>query len=228
MKAKLNPHKLRKKDLVWLHTHYCRHGHTYAEHYSCFLTEDPDTAPFHEHIGFFDIEASDLNAAFGYMISYCIKELDGQVLGRVLTPEEVLSGAFDKKLIKEAVTNLKKFDRVIVHWGKDRRYDLPFLRSRALKHKLDFPLYKEVLCQDTWDMCKAKLCLKSNGLKYVCKFLGIPAKGHGLIPEVWQLAGIGRQKELDYIFRHNKEDVVSTEALWKKLHEFVGQTRTSI
>lgn len=228
MKAKLNPHKLLKRDLIWLHTHYCRHGHTYGSHYACFLEEKPDTAPFQEKIGFFDIEASDLNAGFGYMISYALEELDGPMLGRVLTPKEILSGTFDRKIIKEAVADIKKFDRVIVHWGKDRRYDLPFLRSRALKFGVDFPLYKEVFCQDTWDMCKAKLCLKSNGLKYVCKFLGITVKTHPLIPEVWQLAGIGRQKELNHIWEHNKEDVQSTQALWKKLHEFVPKSKTSI
>lgn len=228
MKAKLNPHKLLKKDLIWLHTHRCKHGHTYAEHYPCFISEAPDTAPFHEKVGFFDIEASDLNAGFGYMISYALEELDGPMLGRVLTPEEVLSGSFDKKIIKEAIADIRKFDRVVVHWGKDRRYDLPFLRSRALKWGHDFPLYKEVLCQDTWDMCKAKLCLKSNGLKYVCKFLDIAAKTTPLVPEVWQLAGIGRARELQHIWKHNMEDVQSTQALWKRLHDFVPSSKTSI
>ena len=55
-------------------------------------------APPREVIGFLDIEASNLSATFGYVFSYCIKRLDGDIIERVLSPDEIKNGQFDKPL----------------------------------------------------------------------------------------------------------------------------------
>ena len=80
---KFNPHRLLKKHFIYIHTHTCKHRHTYAEHPRCYFEEKPylkdGNAPGVERVGFFDIEATNLHATFGYIFSYCIKELDGKI-----------------------------------------------------------------------------------------------------------------------------------------------------
>jgi len=220
---------LRKKDIEWLGTNYCRHGHTYLEHYDCFIAEAPDTAPFHEKIGYFDIEASNLNANFGYMFSYAIASSeDDHVLGRVLTPREIRSGVFDKKLLVEMCKDLRKFNRIVVHYGADGRFDLPFVRTRSIKYGIDFPLYKEIYCTDMWAICRKKLKLSSNRLETVCRFFDIDAKSHPMNFDEWCSAMTGKQSSLDYIWKHNVEDAESLAQAYQKLVPYALIAKTSI
>ena len=55
-------HRLLKKDIIWLFDHKCKHGHNFAEHYACFLDENPKDSPFQEKQGIFDIETTGLKA----------------------------------------------------------------------------------------------------------------------------------------------------------------------
>ena len=64
MKAPI--HRLNKKELVWLGSHICRHGHTYLEHYNCYLQEKPS---IEEKVGFLDIETFGLDADFAVMLT---------------------------------------------------------------------------------------------------------------------------------------------------------------
>jgi len=222
---------LKKDELQWLIKHKCRHNHRYIEHMNCFEEErdsliDCPIQP--ERIGFLDIETLGLTANWGYIFSYCIKELDGRLYKRVLTPKEIRGYVFDNRLLQDFNKDIKYFDRVIVYWGKDRRHDLPFLRSRALRWKVDFPLYREVYVTDLYDMVKAKLKLHNNRLMTACRFLKIPVKQHPLEEDIWLKAMAGHKQSLDYIGIHNEEDVISTEALWKKLHNFTRASKTSI
>jgi len=226
--ARAPVNKLLQREVRWLGNNFCRHGHTYLEHYSCFLKEAPETSPIIEKVGFLDIEASNLHADFGYMFSYAIKQREGDILGRVLTTQEIQNFTFDRKLVRELCKDLKKFHRVVVHWGVDRRYDLPFCRTRALKYGLDFPLYREVLAEDTYSMAKAKLRLSRNRLENICNFFEIPCKQHKLDPGKWQKALAGDEKSLQWIWEHNREDVVSLEGVWEKLNQHVHRSRTSI
>lgn len=222
-------HRLRKADIIWLNDNLCQaHSTSYLQHYGCYLKENPPS-PFQERIGYFDIEACHLNPQFGYMISYAI--LDGDtdtILGRVLTPHEVRSGKVDSRLMKELCADLKKFHRIVVHYGGDRCFDIPFVRTRSIKFGLDFPLYKDVVVSDTWRMARQKLRLLSNKLENICKFFDISAKNHPLEPDIWQRAMVGNKDALEYIWTHNKEDVFSLRDVFKLLWPYVPQARTSI
>jgi uncharacterized protein YprB with RNaseH-like and TPR domain len=204
------------------------HSHRYIEHMPCYFKEKPDDGPVVERIGFLDIEATNLHATFGYAFSYCIKELDGPIFGRVLTPEEIRRCIFDKKLIEQLCKEIRQFDRIIVYWGKDNRYDIPFIRTRAVYHGCDFPVYKDLIVNDLYDIVKRKLRLHRNRLETACEFFDIPSKEHRLSPRVWQKAMAGDKKSLEWILDHNREDVISTEALWKKLEIYVRNPNTSI
>jgi uncharacterized protein YprB with RNaseH-like and TPR domain len=197
-------------------------------HWNCFLREAPPDSPVYEKIGFADIEATGLVGDFDFMLSYCIKELGGKIYGRVLMPYEIRNYIFDKRLIAEFIKDLCRFDRIVVHYGRDRRYDIPFARTRALRWGVEFPSYKELKITDTYDIAKNKLKLHSNRLESICQHLKIPAKGHRLEPDIWQRANAGSKKDLQWIFTHNKEDVVSTEQVWLKLQHFVRRADVSI
>jgi len=221
--------RLKKSEIIWLSKHYCKaHRAPFLIHYSCLTRENPPDNPIYEKTGFADIEATGLAGDFDFMLSYCIKELDGPIIGRVLTPQEIHRYIFDKKLIEEFSRDLRKFDRIVVHYGKDRRYDIPFARTRALRWGIDFPSYKELNISDTYDIAKNKLKLHSNRLESICQHLKIPAKGHRLEPDIWQRANAGSKKDLDWIFIHNREDVISTEQVWKRLQPFIRMADTSI
>lgn len=200
----------------------------YLEHYGCFVREKPADSPLTERIGFMDIESSNLKASFGIVLSYCIKEAGGNLISNVITPAELRDGIFDKRLLEEFNRDLKPFHRIVVYWGKDRRHDLPFLRTRALKWGIPFPLYKEIFVVDLYDWARNKLSLHSYRLETVCRELGIPAKEHPLTGEIWIKALAGDKEALNYILIHNQEDVICLEPLYKRLEPFVRNSKVSI
>jgi uncharacterized protein YprB with RNaseH-like and TPR domain len=181
-----------------------------------------------ERIGFLDIETSNLKASFGYVISYCIKERGGGMLERLITGREIKNGTFDTDLLKQFSEDVSQFQRVCVYWGKDRRHDIPFLRTRALKAGTNFPLYREVVVSDLYDWAKNKLSLHSYKLEVVCRELDIPAKGHPLDGKTWVRAMAGDKGALEYILLHNREDVVCMEPLYNMMEPFMRRTRVTI
>ena len=179
-----------------------------------------------ERGGFLDIEATSLNASFGFLLSYCLKRQGGEVLKRVVTPEEIHGLEFDKRLCRQFLEDIEDFDRLYTFYGT--RYDVPFLRTRCLYHNLGFPPMGTYFHTDVYWGCRNRLKLHSNRLEAACTFFGIPSKGTKLDPGVWRKAGVGCKKSLAAVLSHNEEDVVSLEALWDVLQEHVRTTKTSI
>jgi len=221
--------QLTKAEIVWLANHHCKaHRVDFLSHYNCFLREKPLESPFYERIGFLDIEATGLKANWDFMLCYCIKELDGKILGRHLKPKEILSYKFDLDLVKELLVDMQKFHRLVVYYGSNYRYDIPFCRTRAEKWGLDFPVYRSQWVTDVYDIAKQKLCLHRTRLETVCNLLGIPSKGHRLEPDIWQKAQAGHPASLGFIFAHCKEDVISLEGAWKRLEKYSSRGKKSI
>ncbi len=120
------------------------------------------------------------------------------------------------------------FDRIVVYWGKDRRHDIPFLRTRCLKWHKEFPLYREIFITDCYDLARNKLRLHRNRLENVCDFFGIPSKAHRLDAEIWQKAKLGHKPSIDHVWEHNKEDVDSLKAIYELLDVYSASRRQSI
>ena len=78
-------HRLKKIEIVWLAKHKCKHGHTYLEHYNCYLKEMPD-GRIQEKVGFLDIETTGLDAEI-------IELLEGSC---VITEQQLQIGRFKK------------------------------------------------------------------------------------------------------------------------------------
>jgi uncharacterized protein YprB with RNaseH-like and TPR domain len=230
MTLRPNLAKLKKDQIVWLSKHTCKHSHTYLEHYSCFLSEKPMGSPLiEEHIGYLDIETTGLNGNWDYIICYAIEDEKGKKYGRILKPKEILNpDILDKKLMHEFCEEIKQFDRLVVYWGKDRRHDIPFLRTRALKWGEGFPVYGDLKVTDAYDIVRNKLSMHARRLQFVCDFFGVPSKLHRLDSQMWQRAKLADKKAIEHVWLHCVEDVESLKAVWNRLRRFASGVRVSI
>lgn len=239
---KINPNKLLKADLVYLWEELfhnrCEHGTSYAEHPACWM-KDHKEFKLDEKIGYLDIETSNLDAPFGFILSWCIKEDGGAVDGMHVMMsdfERQRNGKLkdgvtvDEHILRGLVSELKKYDKIVVYWGKNRRHNVPFIRHRCIKLDIEFPLYGTVYCIDLWDWGKnlLKMGQYNNSLWSVCNELGIPAKSTRCPRYYWPIANTGNMKAVHTIFQHNVEDVECLESLYHTLEPYYRRMRTSI
>jgi len=186
-----------------------------------------------EKIGFLDIEASNLHADFGIVYTYCILPLENnKIIKRWVTVEDLKKGYQDKRLLQQFVKDIQKFNRIVVQYGSDNKFDIPFLRTRCVKWGIHFPEYGFHYISDTYNILKAKFRLHSNRLESACKLFNIPAKEHKLDPTIWSEMISCNQKRIKkaikYILQHNIEDVYSLRALYKKIWRYARNPKRSI
>ena len=215
--------RLKKADIIWLGTHNCRHGHSYLEHYPCYLKEHPDTK---EKLGFLDIEASNLDANYGICFCYCIKEQGKRKIhSRVISKKELENG-LDKKLMRQFLEDIKNFDKLITFYGT--KFDLPFLRTRCLMHDLEFPEYGEKFHKDIYYIIRNKFKLNRNRQETACRALLGKTEKNRIEAQYWIRALQGDEKSLNYILDHCKRDVRDLERLYDKVIHFHSYTNRSI
>jgi len=205
----------------------CQHGHDGFSHKNCYK-EKPGKEPL---VGSFDIEASGLKANFAVMLSWCIKVVDKKTIWwDVLTGSDLASGNADRRIVESCIAAMEKCDRVVTQYGS--RFDIPFVRTRALKWNIPFPTYGTLYHTDVWRIARNKLCLHSNRQDAIAEaILGRNIKTR-IHPDIWQKVQFGsadeRKKALAYVLDHNKKDVKQLEANYLKLVPFIKETRTSI
>lgn len=227
--------QLSKREITQLARNTCKHGHSYLAHPKCafnekvIITKNGKKLVLKEKIGFLDIETFTFSfkADMGFMLTYCIKDLDGKVHTNKITAKECnLKKDWDKRLMKDLIKDLKGYTRVIGHYSTF--FDLPFLRTRALFYDMDFPVYKEIYHTDTYFLLRGKFSLRSKSLKHSCKVFGISAKDTPFQFDTWYNAAKGNEKYINEVLQHNIEDVESTELLWKKIQRFSQVNKRSI
>lgn len=216
-------HKISKDKIMWLANHRCKHSHTFLEHYQCYLSEHKDQPK----IGFLDIETSNLDANFGIILSYCIKESGKKtILYDVVTKEDLENGIEDKRVVERCVEDMKKFDLIVTYYGT--KFDIPYIRTRALSLNIDFPEFGSIKHKDCYYIVKSKLKLNRRRLDVACRaVLGKTDKTY-IEPAYWIKGQRGDKKSLEYILRHNRYDVIDLEKLYNKLIGFVGVSKPSI
>jgi uncharacterized protein YprB with RNaseH-like and TPR domain len=214
-------HRLKKDKIVWLSTHRCKHGHTYLSHYNCYLTEHPEE----NKIGYFDIESSSLVADFGFCIGWKILDNDDNMYGRMVTKEEVLGlKTPDKYLMKELIETLKNFDIIYTYNGT--RFDFPFVRTRSVINKLDFPTFGSLKHKDVYYIVKNKFRLHRKSLEVACEMLlGNSNKTHWM-GKHWIGAVQGKTESLDYIDDHCEKDVKDLKKLTEYVLDFANPITT--
>jgi len=218
----LNLHALSVTEIKKRREFKCVHHHTGLDHPNCF----DQANGLVEKVAYFDIESSNLTSDFGIVLCYALKHKDG-IISNSITPQELKEGSFDRRLMSDLCEHLRQFDRVITWYGY--KFDIPFVRSRAMLHKLDFPLYKEVWHTDAYQKAKVLIrTLHSKRLGVVSNFLGIEAKEHPLNPDIWLSCLSGNQKAIDFVQTHCDEDVTSLEAVWKRLAPYQKLSKSTI
>jgi len=171
-------------------------------------------------IGYLDIESTGFNANIDIMLSWCIKGRgEKEVAGAMITQEELMSDEQDARIVEQLVDEMNKYDVIFTYYGT--RFDIPFIRTRALYHKTYFPMYKQKSHKDLYYVVKSKLKLHRSSLMAATEFFGIAGKTR-VKPEHWQKARWGNPKALKYVYDHNVADVEILEKLHRKLEEYAA------
>src|SRR4030042_1163801 len=183
----------------------CIHRHTGIDHPRCF-----DRAHKDGYVeGYLDIETTNLKANFGYVLSYFIKERGKKKLYKDwMRTGDFKSRIYDKRLMQNLIKHIQEFDVIYTYYGS--RFDIPFIRSRALYFGYDFPIYKSINHIDLYYAVRSKLQMNSNRLDVPCEFFGISGKTH-LSGPVWIDAMAGSEKAIKYVVEHNRQEVVILE-----------------
>lgn len=216
--------KMTKGEILKLAKTRCEHGHTYLEHYGCYLKEHEGiTEP---RIGFIDIESSNLAADFGIMFCYCIKKQgSSEILERVVTDKEVHEN-LDKVVVEQCIKDMQQFDQLVTYYGTG--FDLPFIRTRALYHNLPFPEFGTIQHKDVFYIIKSKFRLSRSRMENACRTLvGKTEKNH-INGVYWLKALQGDAESLEYIADHCRRDVRDLEKLYNKVIKFVKPTTKPI
>lgn len=208
-------HRLKAVEIKKLAKWHCQHGHTGLEHYSCWEGHE-------ERIGFLDIETTNLDANFGIMLSYCIKDSDSNTIYEsVITPSDIKrakAGDEDKRVVTACVRDLQRFDKLVTFYGV--RFDIPFIRTRAVSLGIEFPSHGTIKHQDVYFLIRGKFKLNSNRLENACRVLLGHTDKTKIEYKHWRAGARGDEKALKYIVKHNRYDVLDLEKLYNKVMEY--------
>jgi uncharacterized protein YprB with RNaseH-like and TPR domain len=210
--------KLKKQEIIKLSHNNCEaHNKPYLQHWECYLKEQPNL----DRVGVIDIEASNLKADFGIMLCYAIYDFKtNKVISNTIAKKDLYAkGVLDKQLVKQCVADMSKFTKLIGYYSGDYRFDIPFIRTRAVKLDVDFPAYGEIIHQDIYSLIKKKFCLSRNRLETACRNLvGFTRKTYD--SEKWLYALQGNQEALLFIQDHCVKDVLDLRDLYLKVDQY--------
>ncbi len=167
----------------------------------------------------FDLETSNLSADFGIVLCAVIKPAGEDCItlrGDVLNKKWKTKRSDDSAVIKATVEELLKYDIWVAHNGA--RFDVPWLRTRLLKHGGE-PLATRKLVDPVF-LARNKLKMSYNSLSKIADHLGVNSKTE-VSPEMWLRASLDGDKEaMDYIVSHCVEDTITLEKVVGKLKAY--------
>ena len=210
----------------------CIHRHNGYQHPKCYR----DAFIEEEKIGFLDIETEDLRADFGVIFGYCIKDASSdKVYSDHLTLKDInkykscdreKDPREDTRVLEHLVSDMGNFNRLVGHYSC--KFDLPYIRTRAVMCGVEFPEFGEYFQIDTWLILKKKFKLSRNSLENGCrKLLGVTNKDH-LSLSIKHGVLRGEEWTIKDTMEHCRKDVLDTEALYKKIYGYAHTTRSSI
>lgn len=223
----INYQTLTKKELLQIINFRCEHKHSFKTHPNCYRNS-PDSMV--EKIAILDIETSQLKANFGIILSWSVKELDGEIAVDVLRPDDVAQNLYDKQVTASLIKEMLKYNRLVTQFGT--YFDIPFIRTRAERWGLDFPGFRSIYHTDVWKIAKRKLLLHSNRQGSIAEtVLGHDIKTR-VNPKIWLAIQFGntdeKEKAMKYLIDHNMKDVIELEQIYKRLRKYIREGRTSI
>ena len=208
----------------------CIHRHTIKTHPNCFrkgLIKRDDW--WHDKtIAYLDIEASNLDANWGFILTWCIKYRDNdKIVSDIVTSKEIFDGTFDKRVVESLLKELENVDIVVTYYGTG--FDIPYIRTRATYWEMQekFPAYGDMYHWDLYYKVRSKFKLNNNRLGTATKFFGIDGKTH-LDPAWFMRAKYGHKEALAELLYHNEEDVIILEKLHNLLWRHAKWIRKGI
>lgn len=172
----------------------------------------------------FDLETSNLNADFGIILCGVIKGAGEkeQVFRLDNYPTWRNHRSNDRQLVTDLVTCLAQYDIWTAHNGA--RFDVPYLRTRLLRHALP-PLPSRKLV-DPVLLARNKLRMSFNSLSQVANLLGCNSKTD-VEPQMWLRASLdGDRKAMKYIVEHCIQDVLVLEKVLHGLKHYCTSFNT--
>jgi len=160
------------------------------------------------------------------VLCWCILADDGTLYEDWLTKKDVLSGNEDSRVISTCIDTMQSFDRVVGHYST--YFDIPFLRSRAIIHGLDFPKHGELYHTDVWRMAKTKLCLHSNRQDVVAESLQGKTIKTRISHPAWRQAMMGNEVAVAEVVDHCEKDVIDLKKNYDALLPYCRILKSSI
>lgn len=121
----------------------------------------------------------------------------------------------DKFLVEQFIEVLNEADLIVAHNGD--RFDLKWLRTRALIHRVHYNMLPNYKAFDTLKVAKAKLYANSNRLDYLAKIMGYEGKNHTTIA-LWTDIMFKKCKvAMNIMLEYCDEDVRQLEKVYKDL-----------
>ena len=165
-----------------------------------------------------DLETSNLNANFGYVLCAGWKYL-GEKKTNVIRisdfPLHKTDCTNDYEVVKRMGEVLSDADGCLTWFGQF--FDEPYLNSRLLLHGLPIlPPFTAGTHIDGWRIARKKLKLNSNRLASVSSFLGVEEKTP-LNGPIWVRAMSGHLPSLRYVYKHCAQDVVVLEQCYDRI-----------
>jgi uncharacterized protein YprB with RNaseH-like and TPR domain len=174
-----------------------------------------------------DIETTALYADLGVVL--CMSYESSEDPGNVhtirtdeLNPKDWKRGVRgnDRELVKQANEVIRDHDIIVAHNG--RFFDIPFLRTRAIVHRLS-PLHDMVIV-DPVRVARSKLRFQRNTLQRMLDTLNIGEKKTPLDLSVWMdLLHNGNPKAMENIVEHCEADVRALSAMLPYVRPFIKQ-----
>lgn len=168
-------------------------------------------------VGVIDIETNSLNAGFGVLLC---------MVGKTYSPNERRifraddyapwqrgERANDRDILSDILAWMEDLDIIIAHNGL--RFDLPFIRTRAVVHGLPPVNFQKII--DPVQLARQHFRFPSNSLNSISHVIGTHAEKTPLRPETWARATLnGDKAAMDEIVEHCVADVdVLEEIVWK-------------
>jgi uncharacterized protein YprB with RNaseH-like and TPR domain len=161
-------------------------------------------------IAAFDIETTDLKANYGYLLCAVLKivgtkeEYQWRIDNSKKYDRDKPRTMFDdKQRVKEIVEVLEDCDAVLTHYGS--RFDVPFVNTRALYHKIQpTPPLAHI---DLWRISRQHLALSSNAQAAVNSIVGAQSAKYHVKREVWYAAMMGSRKDMSELLKYCVNDV---------------------
>lgn len=170
-------------------------------------------------VAMFDIEATSLNASFGYTLCASVKPV-GRVakLFSIHTSKGYAKQPWNDRQLAVSVRNALEDCDLIITWN-GQEYDLPFLDQRLTIH--NERRIGAIHHIDLLPIARRKLRMHSNRLDAVAETLEVETSKTGLKPAIWQKASTGDRKALQYVIDHNLADVQVLEEVFLKLKSYI-------